>query len=231
LAIPEPTRPPTAARHPGDPVGGPADLSAPLGSVSEGRLVFVRGAWRAVIAAGGVTGLYRAHFEGEVPEIRVSGGEVAVRYRNRPLAWTNPFRRPDAAGSFTLNPAIPWSLEFRHGVADLLANLSGLDVRSVLIGGGVSQVELALPRPSGPVGVTVRGGASHLVIHRPADVLVRVSVRGGVSKLAVDDQRFGAIGGHTVLRSLDVPEGAGRYDIEVLGGASNLTVDAGVEQP
>ena len=48
----------------------------------------------------------------------------------------------------------------------------------------------------------------------------------GVSKLAFDEQRFGAVGGETHLQTPDYEGAADRYDIEVSGGASKLTVDA-----
>jgi hypothetical protein len=85
---------------------------------------------------------------------------------------------------------------------------------------------VTLPRPSGTVSVRVSGGASDVTIHRPAGVAARVRVGRGASKLAFDDQHFGAIGGETRLQTPDYGDAADRYDIEVSGGASKLTVDA-----
>jgi hypothetical protein len=48
----------------------------------------------------------------------------------------------------------------------------------------------------------------------------------GATKLAFDDQHFGAIGGETHLHTPDYGSAADRYDIEVSGGASQLTVGA-----
>jgi hypothetical protein len=53
---------------------------------------------------------------------------------------------------------------------------------------------------------------------------VRLQVRGGASKLAFDEQSFGAIGGRTQLQSEGFREAADRYEITIGGGASHVTV-------
>jgi hypothetical protein len=58
------------------------ELAAPLGSVDSGRLVFARGAAHLTIGVdGSMEDLYRARFEGKVPNVRVDGGTVTVKYR------------------------------------------------------------------------------------------------------------------------------------------------------
>src|SRR5215472_9312263 len=94
------------------------------------------------------------------------------------------------------------------------------------ITGGASHLELTLGQPHGVVPVRVRGGASHVTIWRPADVPVGVSVRGGVRELELDDQRFGAIGGRTQVSTGAWRQAESRYDLEIGGGASHLTVAA-----
>ncbi len=57
--------------------GTAQELSAPLGSVDTGRLVFTRGASHLTIGVNGsMDDLYRANFEGRVPEVRADGGIV-----------------------------------------------------------------------------------------------------------------------------------------------------------
>jgi hypothetical protein len=84
---------------------------------------------------------------------------------------------------------------------------------------------VTLPRPSGTVSVRVSGGASDVSIHRPEGVAAGIRVGRGVSKLAFDEQRFGAIGGETRLQTIDYDGAADRYDLEVTGGASELSID------
>jgi hypothetical protein len=62
--------------------GTAQELAAPLGSVDAGRLVFTRGAARLTIRVDGpMDDLYRARFEGRVPDVKTDGGTVTVRYR------------------------------------------------------------------------------------------------------------------------------------------------------
>ena len=69
------------------------------------------------------------------------------------------------------------------------------------IGSGASGVEITLPPPIGAVPVAIGGGASDVRISRPAEVPVRLQVRGGASHLEFDEQSFGAIGGRSQLQS------------------------------
>jgi hypothetical protein len=49
-------------------------------------------------------------------------------------------------------------------------------------------------------------------------------VGGGASKLALDDQRLGAVGGETILESGSYTGATDRYEITVSGGADNVSV-------
>ena len=116
-------------------------LAAPLSGVDTGRLVFTRGATHLAIRVDGTMhDLYRARFEGKVPEVRVDGGTVTVRYRPS-LHHTT--------GEITLAGQIPWSIETRFGMSDIVADLEDLELLSWEISGGASKVEARLPRPNG----------------------------------------------------------------------------------
>ena len=137
----------------------------------------------------------------------------------------HPFDWRKRTAEVTLNPAIPWQIEFHGGLSRLDADLSVLELGSFEVTGGASGVAVTLPRPSGTVSVRVSGGASDVSIHRPEGVAARIRVGRGVSKLAFDEQRFGAIGGETRLQTIDYDGAADRYDLEVTGGASKLSID------
>jgi hypothetical protein len=201
---------------------GGGDFSAPLGAASSGRLRFARGAANVALRADPSMGdLYRARCDGPPPEVHAQDGAVTIRY---PRTF-HPFDWRKRAAEVALNGSIPWRIEFRGGLSGLEADLSALGLGSFEIIGGASKVAVMLPRPSGTVSVRVSGGASDVTIQRPAGVAARVNVGRGASKLAFDDQRFGAIGGETRLQTSDYEGAADRYDIEVSGGASKLTVD------
>jgi hypothetical protein len=203
-------------------MNGAKDYTVPLGSITHGRLQFTRGAANVTLRVDYSMGdLYRARFDGPPPEVHAQDGAVTIRYPRtfHPFDWRN------RTAEVTLNPAIPWQIEFHGGLSRLDADLSVLELGSFEVNGGASGVAVTLPRPSGTVSVRVTGGASDVSIHRPEGVAARIRVGRGVSKLAFDEQRFGAIGGETRLQTNDYDGAADRYDLEVTGGASKLTVD------
>jgi hypothetical protein len=192
------------------------ELAAPLGSVDLGRLVFVRGAAHLTIGVdASMEDLYRARFEGKVPDVRVDGGTVTVKYR--------PSLHPPR-GQITLSGRVPWAVKASMGMSDVVADLQHLELTELEISGGVSRLEIKLPRPKAAVRVWVGAGASNVELVRPAGVPVRVRIGGGASKLAIDEFRVGAGGGKTDWRSPDYDLVEGRYDIEIGAGASKVTV-------
>src|ERR687897_3172711 len=119
------------------------ELAAPLGSVDVGRLVFTRGASHLRIRVdGSMEDLYRARFEGKVPEVRVEGGTVTVKYR--------PSLHP-TRGEITLSGRIPWSINARAGMSDVVADLEDLELRSWEVSAGASKIQARLPHPHGAV--------------------------------------------------------------------------------
>jgi hypothetical protein len=189
------------------------ELSAPLGAVDMGHLVFAHGAAHLTIRVdGSMEDLYRARFEGKVPEVRVEGGTVTVKYR--------PSLHP-TRGEITLSGRIPWSINARAGMSDVMADLEDLELRSWEVSAGASKIEARLPRPMEAVRIRVGAGASNVELIRPAGVPVRVHIGAGASKLAIDD--FSG-SGKIDWRSPDYDQHEGRYDIEIGAGASKVTV-------
>ncbi|HEU5090131.1 MAG TPA: hypothetical protein VFT99_21900, partial [Roseiflexaceae bacterium] len=129
------------------------------------------------------------------------------------------------AGNITLNAAFPWGIAVRGGVSKVNGDLRTLSLASFAISGGASEVALDLPQPSGVVTFRVVGGASNIVLRRPAHSPVRIAVRGGSSRLTLDEQHFGGIGGNTHLETPGASLSPDRYDVVIEGGASNLTVE------
>ena len=201
--------------------GGGSELSAPLGSVEGGRLAFANGTLRLDLrTASGMDDLYRASFEGPAPKVEAEDGTVTVRYSwgFRALKWRGH------SGEVMLNAAVPWEVEVRGGASEIDADLSGLGLISFVLKGGISDLDLMLPEPSGVVPIRLSGGASKVSIRRPAGVEARVSMKGGASKLAFDEQSFDAVGGKVRLQSPGYEGASDRYEIEISGGASEVTI-------
>lgn len=147
---------------------------SPLGAVKGGQLEFVRGAANVAIHADPeIEDLYRAHFEGTVPEVDARNGVVTVKY-----PWTlHPFDWRKRKANVVLNARVPWRIVVGGGgLSKLEADLGGLRLSSFEVEGGASRVERKLPEPSGTVPVRVDGGASDVTILRPAAVAACVQV-------------------------------------------------------
>ena len=194
---------------------------APLAGVTAGRLEFTKGAAKLMLSADAALGdLYRASFDGPVPEITVSGGAVTVQQRRR----FRPFDWRAQSADFALTTAVPWHISLRGGMWKLVADLRGLQLTGLEVSGGASDIEVTLPAPVGTVPVRVSGGASKVTLRRPKGTEARAEVSGGASQLTFDDQRLGAIGGRNVLGSPGYAEAADRYEIRFTGGASQVTI-------
>lgn len=203
---------------------GEADFSAPLGSTTSGTLVFTPGAaGLKLLADSSMAELIRAHFEGQVPEVNVEGGTVTVAYRRVPIVdWLLHWREPLAR--VILNGAIPWRVQLRGGASNVEAEMQWLELLGMEIEGGASQVALSLPRPGGTVAMRIGGGASNLTLYRPMGVEAQVTLDGGASNLTLDDQYLGSVGGAVRWQTSGYAGASDRYDIQVAGGSSHLTV-------
>src|SRR5262245_52730153 len=220
---------------------------APLAGATRGRLTFASGAPRlalnvapfgspdanariivetsasrlAFTGAAPADQLLRASFEGPRPDVHVGSGAATIRYRRKAAAAFST-----RSARIALNPTIPWTIELAGGITDLTGTLDGVQLDRVDVEGGANHVELELPAPTGSVPVRVRGVASTARFRRPAGVPVAVRVNGGVARLRIDGQRFDRLAGDQRFTSDAFASGADRYEIEVLGGASEIRVEA-----
>jgi DNA-binding MarR family transcriptional regulator len=226
-----------------------ASSVAPLGAATSGRLVFVSGAPYVTLRGDpGLGSLYRAQFKGAIPKVRVRDGMVTIRYGR--LSWfewrtqiggqlleASAHWRDDRA-DITLNAAVPWSVELRGGVSRLTGDLAELELAGLEATGGVSKVDLSLPRPRAVVPIRVSGGANDLALHRPAGTGVRLRIKGGANKVTVDGRQIHGRGQVTFEHdeavqpagqvTFEDPGAHGpdeRYEIELAGGANRLTID------
>jgi hypothetical protein len=103
-------------------------------------------------------------------------------------------------------------------------DLSRGQVTSVGISGGASQMDLTLPAPHGTVRVAISGGASQMHIRCASGTAARITVTGGVGTLQVNDSRQTGVGQLT-LATPGYDSTADRYDIQITGGASDVTLD------
>ena len=199
-------------------------FSAPLADLESAQLVFPSGAFRLNLRAGdGKGALYQARFEGPVPDVKAKDGVVTIRYPRR--LWV-PSREKRAA-EVTLSRAIPWQIVIQGGAWEITAELGGLNLAGLEVKGGLSMVRLDLPAPSGVVPMRISGGASEVIIRRPAGTAARVHIKGWAYKFVFDDQTFSAVGNDVRLQSPGFDPATPYYDIEVASSASQLTITSG----
>jgi len=206
------------------PETGPAEHAAPLGGLAEARLVVRSGASALTLRSDRTLGdLYRAKFEGAIPKMRVRDGVVSIQYRGF-FDWRQ--RRADV----TLNATIPWSVEVQGGATKFTADLRGIDLRRFEVNGGAWKLELSLGQPRGAIPIRLVGGASSIRVDRPAAVGVRVTVTGGMGKVEIDGQSLGPRGGTAIVETAGASARDDRFEVEIVGGASKVTVAARPER-
>ena len=217
--------------------------TAPLGAVTRGRLVFVTGAPRMSLnfsplpganarlimetsasrleftGAADASDLLQASFDGPQPDVRVVGGVVTVRYRRQPVAAFST-----RLAKVALNGTIPWTVEINGGITDLTGTLAGVGLERLDLDGGANHVRLDLPRPTGTATVHIGGVVSSARLQRPAGVPVAVRLAGGVSRVRVDGARRKNVSGKQRYVGTGYNDSPDRYELEVLGGASEVTV-------
>jgi hypothetical protein len=185
------------------------------------RLEFPHGIANLTIRADeSMSEAYRGEFYGPKPTVTHTDDVISIDYpRFNPFIWGR------TSAAVTLSPSVVWVIEIRGGVAHWDGDLSQLEVGAIDVRGGVSKVELRLPPPAGVVPIRVSGGVSHLTLQRPGQVPARVRIGGGASKLELDTQYLGAIGGPVRLETPGYGSGdGGKYDLEIGGGASKVTI-------
>jgi DNA-binding MarR family transcriptional regulator len=217
---------------------------APIGGATRGRLVFSTGAPRVALnfsplgprAAARVImetaasrlrfdgpappgELLRATFDGPRPEIRVSGGVVSVRYRRQAIAAFS-----SRQAKVQLAAGIPWTIELDGGLTDLTGTLRDVVLAGIEVAGGANHVTLDLPAPAGTVPIRLGGVASSVKLRRPETAPVALQVDGGVAHLRVDARKAEQVGGRRRFESDRFASSPDRYEIEILGGASEVKV-------
>ena len=200
--------------------GAQSEYSAPIGGLDRARLLFKSGASELLIrGSADFEDLYRATFDGPVPQVRLRDGIVTVQYKGR-LQWDWRDRRADVS----LNASVPWDIEVVGGSSKLQGKLASVDLRSFELNGGVDQLRLTLGRPAGVVPIRLIGGANHVRFERPTGVPIQLQISGAAGRIEFDHQKLGGTAGPTLLESPAAGAANDRFVIEVTGAASRITI-------
>lgn len=170
--------------------------------------------------------LFRAHIEysGRKPDVSLdtSTGEVQISQNNVSGFFLQSHR---FVLILQLNSNVPWKIAVDSGAASDTFILSTLHVEGIDVNTGASKEDITVGAPSGRVPITINGGAVTVNVHRPPGVAASVSVSGGAASLSFDGRQSKAVGTLTSQTS-DYDHASDRYEIQVDGGASTVTVDA-----
>jgi DNA-binding MarR family transcriptional regulator len=219
-------------------------FEAPLGEATQGRLVVSSGAPRLTFNANALgqqarmvvetsasrlrlgplrdmDKLVRARFDGPEPEVRASDGVVTVRYKRGSLLFAS------RAAQIELSSAVPWTIQLDGGITDFNADLEAVRLAGLELLGGANHLTLELPRPERTVRIAIAGGVNRARIHRPANTAASLRVRGGASHLRFDDTRMESGATERTMRSDDFAGAVERYEIDLAGGASHLSLTRG----
>jgi len=194
------------------------DTGADLSSATLGTLIVSGGAANLTIRGADLPGrLHRARFRGLIPTVDDNNGAVSIRYRRR----LHPFAIDQGEGSVELSTRVPWHLQVRDGAALIIADLTGLDLRSLSFEGSVADITLDLPCPTGVVIIRIDGAARNMRVARPADVPVAVRIDSGATRVHIDGEELAAVG--RGYRTAD-PTRPDHYVLSFAGGVDGLTV-------
>lgn len=202
------------------------EYSAPLGAITAGRLEMPRGSANLTIRGDSEPSmLFQARFGSVMAEVVSDEGSVRVIYHRYGGPVQRALARPEQhQGLLLLNRQVPWSIACIGGTAAMRADLRDLTVNALTISHGVADVEIDLDVPSGVIPISIRGGVSQVTIRRPHGAAARMRVKGGASKLTFDQHYMDAAGGTIVLATPDIDRAESRYEIEIVGGVSNVRI-------
>jgi DNA-binding MarR family transcriptional regulator len=196
----------------------PLEQSAPLGGLKEATLVITRGAAHLALASCDDDRLYRASFGRNPASIKVDGGRIELSQKHGFMGFATN------GGKLELSERLRWSIVVRGGAHRLECDLRRLHLVALDIVGGTSETSVRLPPPSGTVAIKITGGISKLRLLPPAQVPFRLLAKGGCSQLVVDRMQLGAVGGALRWESPEFATATDRYDFEIRGGASDLSI-------
>lgn len=199
-----------------------SDPAFPLEGALAGRLTLGHGAAARVSLRCDPdlrADLLRARFTGPRPRIAREGGDVRISHPRFPRPWLG--LRPHAS-ELVLRGAFPWRVALLSGGAHADINLRGAELLGLDVKGGLDDVTVRLPAPRGVVPIEIAGGVHRLRLLAPAAAPMTIVLKGGATRVALDEAKFGAVGGELRWASPGAAQAEDRYEVRVRGGAAGM---------
>ena len=194
-------------------------------TVAAGDLSLTGGAPAGLLLSGGSQGSV-AEVTDQRVSVRSSDGRRTVDVRlNTEWNFGFPPPRTTARGNWVLRHAegIPTDIRIDTGASDLNLDLRELNVQSLSVEGGASDIDVVLPANAGRTTAEFTIGAADLDIMVPSGVAARIDVESGVSSIDIDESRFPKQGDRYV--SPDFESAANRVTIKIEAGVSDITIN------
>ena len=199
--------------------GGGGTVSAPIAGRTEARLDVASGVNVIAVHSGDLgDDLYRistSDGSGQTPRVSDQDGWLLVGLE------ANGPNHAQSSVNIELSSAVIWQFRVSGGASEARLDFRGARVNRIDLASGVSSVEMWLPGPAGTLLVREIGGTADLTAHI-ARAPVRVSVNGGA---VIDGASHRGISAGAVFAPDDWSNAADRYDIDAVGGVSQLSVD------
>jgi DNA-binding MarR family transcriptional regulator len=178
-------------------------FSAPLGSVSTGRLVFMSGFSDLAIGPDPRSDrLFSAKFAGTPPRVRVRGGVIAIHAIRSARQWLNP------QGELSFSASIPFNFDLRRGLGKVKADVNPRVEFKTRGRQDSSQVRgEVLLNTTVPWDIDIRGGLSRLSADLRSVSLDSLAITGGASSA-----------------SILLPQPTGWKFLRLVGGASDIAI-------
>lgn len=205
--------------------GATQTVSIPLENAHAARIKLDHGAGRLNIQAGASsTEILNGVFGAEVDyKSQLEGDQLQVKVRNSPQFWAwYPGETLD--WDIRLNGEVPLNLKINSGASSSTFNLTDLKVVELNLDTGASTSEVSLPANAGNTIVNIHSGAASLKIHLPAAVAGRIRVKGGLTSINIDSNRFPRQEGD-LYQSTDYSTAANRADITIDTGVGSVEIN------
>jgi hypothetical protein len=148
---------------------------------------------------------------------RVTGPPGGVRLALAPTGADGP----DTV-EILLNRAVRWDLRLPAGAGEQHLDLGAGTLRQMALGSGAGLVRIRLPRPVGPVPITVTGSVGDLVVSVPRATAVRLRLRGGAASVTLPGSAAAPAGPDSVMTSGGTP--ARRYSLDLESPAGTVII-------
>jgi hypothetical protein len=186
-----------------------------------GRLYVTAGAGQDELVSGTFGGglEYQARRDGDLLDVHMRPASHSFPEVMIPWNWGS---RGPLDWSLVMNSEVPLSLHLETGASDTRLDLSELHLTELWLQTGASSTDLTLPAHAGFTRADLHAGAASLNIRVPSGAAARIRIKGGLTGVKVDTNRFPRLG--NVYQSPDYDTAPNKIDVDIEAGVGAIDV-------